>query len=246
MEKVGQHELYIGQDWGLFWGTFRANVEHRHYAIQLSISCDAPIRVGTSNDKEREFEAVLIKSNVKHRLACEKKHLLLLFNPIGSIGHFLSQLNTNPIEEVQHDFVLPLKAALKRLAQHEDTFQAFLVNVEAQLVALSCTCEDERHFKDKRILKALLYLAEQRDRVVPLVEIAKVCHLSPSRFLHLFKQELGITYRRAQLWIKIQHSFPFLQHHTITETAYQFGFSDSAHYSKVFKQNFGLPPKLLK
>jgi len=104
----------------------------------------------------------------------------------------------------------------------------------------------ENHFTDERIKKAIKYLEINFDRVISVKEIAEKCFLSESRFLHLFKENTGITYRKVQQWNKVSKSFSMLRNQSLTETAHQFGFTDSAHYSKVFKETFGFNPKLIQ
>ena len=111
---------------------------------------------------------------------------------------------------------------------------------------MTCECEKENHYKDERIKKAIKYLETNFDRVISVKEIAEMCFLSKSRFLHLFKESTGITYRKVQQWNKISKSFVSLRKQSLTETAHQFGFTDSSHYSKVFKETFGFNPKIIQ
>ncbi len=110
---------------------------------------------------------------------------------------------------------------------------------------LKCSCEAENHFEDDRIYKAIKFIEKHQERIISLAEIAKVCFLSESRFLHLFKEKTGIQYRRYQLWNKLIKSLPYLKNHSITETAHRFGFADSSHYSRTFKETFGFTPKFI-
>ena len=108
-----------------------------------------------------------------------------------------------------------------------------------------CSCEIENHIKDDRIIRVLEFFEENFDRVYSLEEIAKMMHLSPSRFIHLFKEKTGLSFRRYQLWNKIIRSLPYLVTSTITNTAHTFGFTDSSHYSRTFKETFGVTPKFM-
>jgi AraC-like DNA-binding protein len=40
-------------------------------------------------------------------------------------------------------------------------------------------------------------------------------------------------------------SLPHLTKNSITDTAYTFGFTDSSHYAKTFKETFGVNPKFM-
>ncbi|WP_052592273.1 AraC family transcriptional regulator [Aureispira sp. CCB-QB1] len=239
-------KFYIEQNWGVFWGRFINNAFHKHYAIQLSFAEEMPVQVMTTDGHKHIYDCTLVKSNVTHQLVCNGRHLILLFSPITSMGQFLSQLSADDVILLKHSIAEEVQLLLSQLVRRQIDFKKFIELIKIRLEQFNGACLTQRHLVDERIERALSYLEANKNRVVPLAEIAKENFLSPSRFLHLFKDVLGITYRRAQLWIKICHSFAYLQKHSITDTAYQYGFADSAHYSKVFKQNFGFSPKFLK
>lgn len=183
---------------------------------------------------------------MSHKLTSKNEHLLLLFYPTSSIGHFLNQQSTDNISELNHPIAEKLKQSGLNFINNKSTFQNTIIEISDFIKSFTCECETENHFKDKRIKTAIEYLETNFDRVIPLQEIAEKCFLSPSRFLHLFKEKTGVTYRKAQQWNKVSQSFSMLNKQSLTETAYQFGFADSAHYSKVFKETFGFSPKLIQ
>ena len=65
--------------------------------------------------------------------------------------------------------------------------------------------------------------------------------LSESRFLHLFSQELGITWRPYLLWRRMMCAIQaIINNSSATEAAHLAGFSDSAHLSRTFRTTFGM------
>ena len=65
--------------------------------------------------------------------------------------------------------------------------------------------------------------------------------LSESRFLHLFSKELGIAWRPYLLWRRIICVIQALINgSSATDAAHLAGFSDSAHLSRTFRNNFGM------
>ena len=72
-------------------------------------------------------------------------------------------------------------------------------------------------------------------------EVANQLALSESRFLHLFSKELGIAWRPYLLWRRMMCAIQALKHNTsATNAAHLAGFSDSAHLSRTFRNNFGM------
>ena len=192
------------------------------------------------------FKNCLIKSNVWHQLSCEAEHLLLLFYPTSSIGHYFSHLSATDITAFEHSIIEGLKSSSLEYINGQSDFQDTISKISDLLKKFTCECETGNHYNDDRIRTAINYLEKNYDRVIPLKEIAGQCFLSESRFLHLFKEKTGITYRKVQQWNKVSKSFSRLRQQTLTKTAHQFGFSDSAHYTKVFKETFGFNPNLIR
>ncbi|MCP4440112.1 MAG: helix-turn-helix transcriptional regulator [Aureispira sp.] len=237
-----KNHIHLDQDWGLFIGTFNDNQIHQHYAVQLSIALDSPINIKDKDANNLTQSTILIKSNVVHLLQSEHPHLLLLFNPSSPIGYTLQCYKQKNIAEFDHKIAKQLRLAGQNFLLKLHDFSEFIQLVKK---ILSPFALEHYSIKDERLKKALDYLFKHHTRVISLDEIASYVHLSSSRFLHLFKTTTSISFRRYQLWNKIQQSLPYLNQQSITKTAYQFGFSDSAHYTRTFKQNFGFSPKFL-
>lgn len=231
---------------GFFIGKFQDNLAHNHYAIQISISLKSKIFITKKNRKKLEFNNCLIKSNITHQLSCNEEHLLLLFYPTSSIGHYLNQLSENEITEYDHPILEQIKVVSLDFLEKKIDFKNTVFEISRLLRVFNCECENENHYKDDRIKDAIEYLESNFDRIISLKEISERTYLSESRFLHIFKENTGITYRKVQQWNKISKSIGKLKKQSLTETAHQFGFTDSAHYSKVFKQTFGFNPKLIQ
>lgn len=243
-KETHHQNIYFDQSWGLFVGIIKDNSPHKHFAIQLSISSEKNITIKNGSSTTYHLKNALIKSNISHEIDCSSQQLLLLIDPTSSFGHYLNQLTSENISSFDLPLATILSTTLKDIITGKSSFKNSVIQLKKHLEKINCQCKTQNHFNDDRIQNAINYLDLNYNRIIPVEEIAELCCLSPSRFLHLFKEKTGITYRRVQLWNKISRSFKLLPHQTITETAHQFGFSDSAHYSKTFKQNFGFSPKL--
>jgi len=66
--------------------------------------------------------------------------------------------------------------------------------------------------------------------------------LSPSRFRHFFKEQIGVSIRHYRLWRRVLGLQIVSQSKSLTEAALDLGFYDLAHFSNHFKKTFGLPP----
>jgi AraC-like DNA-binding protein len=239
------NNFHIDENWGLFVGTFPDNKNHKHFALQISVVSEGSFSVLQENYILSKFDNCFIKSNIAHQFLSHELHLTILINPISTIGQTLLCNHENEnITGLNPLISNPLKLYLSEY-QNTLNFEQFTQKVQLLLLNFENSIKISSHFMDNRISEALQYLEKNFDRIVSLKEISDHCCLSETRFLHLFKEKTNVNYRRYQLWNKLIKSIPYLRNHSITETAYTFGFSDSSHYTKTFNETFGLSPKFL-
>ena len=70
--------------------------------------------------------------------------------------------------------------------------------------------------------------------------------LSPSRFLHLFKEETGISFRSFRAWKRARHLLHFAnQDINLAHLAQDIGYPDSTHFSHSIRRFYGLKPRAI-
>lgn len=73
---------------------------------------------------------------------------------------------------------------------------------------------------------------------------AEAAHLSFSRFLHLFKQELGVSFRTFRTWKRARSVLTLVKRSdTLAMVALDSGYPDSSHFSHCIKSVYGLQPR---
>ena len=88
---------------------------------------------------------------------------------------------------------------------------------------------------------ALELIRELPIKKVSLKTIADGVHLSQSRFVTLFKKNVGVPFRRYLMWQRLLEAVKQVTSGvSLTEAAHESGFADSAHLSRTFKQMFGM------
>jgi AraC family transcriptional regulator of arabinose operon len=94
---------------------------------------------------------------------------------------------------------------------------------------------------DRRVQEVMRLLFD--DPRVPLEQLAAHNGLSYDRMSHLFIDELGISIRSFQVWVKLHRALTGIREgQSLIELAQIAGFSDAAHLSRVYKQVYGAPP----
>jgi AraC-like DNA-binding protein len=100
--------------------------------------------------------------------------------------------------------------------------------------------------KDPRITAAVQRMHAAPDEPHALAELAANAALSPSRFLHLFKDTTGVPLRRYRIWSRMGAATRSIASGaTLTEAAHAAGFASSAHFSAAFRAMFGMTPSRL-
>lgn len=75
-------------------------------------------------------------------------------------------------------------------------------------------------------------------------EYAEQIDLSFSRFLHLFKDEVGTTFRRFRAWKRARNFMSYVNTNlNLTDIALETGFPDSSHFSHTVRRYWGLTPR---
>lgn len=75
-------------------------------------------------------------------------------------------------------------------------------------------------------------------------ECAETAHLSFSRFLHLFKQEVGVPFRSFRTWKRARSLLHYVNRDSnLAHVALDTGYPDSTHFSHSIRQVYGLKPK---
>ena len=99
---------------------------------------------------------------------------------------------------------------------------------------------------DERVTKVLAAIRQSDDLRMSIEDAAAMAFLSPSRFAHLFKQQVGLPFRRYMLWRKLTRALVVIgRERTISTAAHEADFADAAHLTRTFYQMFGMPPSVM-
>ncbi len=96
---------------------------------------------------------------------------------------------------------------------------------------------------DSRVARSLQALRQLGDTTWGRDAAAAAAHLSASRFNHLFRAEMGVSFRSYRVWSQVRAAMVALgANPTLTRAALDAGFVDSSHFSRMFRQTFGMTP----
>jgi AraC-like DNA-binding protein len=87
-----------------------------------------------------------------------------------------------------------------RVGCSERRGRAAIVDVARRLVQALTEQAEPSAPSDERTLRAVRYVNEHLSAPITLEQMARVAHLSPSRFRHLFAEQTGMGLRQYVLW----------------------------------------------
>ncbi|HEU5123533.1 MAG TPA: AraC family transcriptional regulator [Verrucomicrobiae bacterium] len=195
----------------------------------------------------------------------EEVCLLMLFIPdallrkvVREVAHALSLKTAN---------VVPIKAALR--IKNDVALAALFQSMQTYLSGNQRPPEPLVHLKLKELVISILtsgtnselaaYFCRLSESDSPLLreimetnfrfnlsleEFARLCHRSLSSFKREFQAQFGESPGKWLLQRRLEHSAKLLQSSpmNVTEIAFESGFEDVSHFSRVFKERFGIPP----
>ncbi|MBF2898521.1 helix-turn-helix domain-containing protein, partial [Pseudomonas aeruginosa] len=139
-------------------------------------------------------------------------------------------------------------AALEnRLALEEHLWQAL-----ACLLSLGSSLrleEGDREGFGQRDWTRLRDWLESRLEYPPnLEELAAFCGLSPWQVLRRFRRHCGLPPHQWLTQLRLERALPLVLRgeQPLSQVAQQFGFYDQAHFSRLFRRTYGLPPARLR
>ncbi len=100
---------------------------------------------------------------------------------------------------------------------------------------------------DARVRRAVAYITDHLSEPLSVSLLAEQAQLNPVYFCSLFRKSMGTTVNQFIRHIRINHAEMLLEEggYSITEIAERCGFGDVFYFSRIFKQQKGVPPSAI-
>ena len=227
----------------IVWGPGYVSSGHAHHCVQLVMALRGTLRIrGDSGEASAACGAALVRPDAKHEVEALDTEVLIGFVESES------DLGAALLERVREDItrIGQRDVARWRLALGEPAaVSASLVEAWVRGELLQGRKAPRMHPGVKRALRRL---REQLggDDAPSLRNLAEMAGLSPSRFIHVFTQSVGVPLRPYVLWLRLQRaSGELMRGASVTEAAHSAGFSDAAHMTRTFRRMLGTTPSEL-
>ena len=219
---------------------------HAHHAIQIVIGMDGEPATRAEDGDWESGRGFIVLPDVVHSFDGRGADNAMLFvDPESNEGEWLSANLAREITFVPEARLAACTSEVRRFCDQP------LESLEARSLIRRCIhslCAGAPPLRrwDSRITASLDTIRESKDLRVSLQDIAATQFLSPSRFAHLFAEQIGLPFRRYLLWRKLARAMLAIGHgETMTDAAQAADFADAAHLTRTFNQMFGIAPSAL-
>jgi AraC-like DNA-binding protein len=243
------NKLYIWENRVFYLGELPDMSEHRLGGAALCLGIDKPLQVLESESNGwQTCRSVLIPPGCLHEINTGGAQMAVVFLEPES-EHYAILREVMQGGEWQCLYGLAHESEALKIVHDlyhyacdaETTYRLLDDIIDPHKLA-----PDTSHALDTRIDKVVQLIKEDISQSYSVEELANRVNLSPTRLVHLFKEQTGVPIRRFRQWNRMKAVVAWVAAGgTLTEAALQAGFSDSAHLSRAFRNMFGLKPSFL-
>lgn len=240
--------LYIEKGLGLFHGRLGSTELHQHHAIQITISHGKEFAVHVE-DISFTAKFAILREDVLHQVFCDDSsdHTFIYLDPESTISLQLKELydlNEKKIkvfdEAVYRSEISVINTDSTKSTRNPIRSIQTLLNRLVPLYVFTSPLDD-------RVKKVITFISSSNDQQFGHKKLSDIACLSESRLSHLFTQEVGIPIKKYLLWSKLQNAIDALaKGMSLSSAAHEAGFADAPHFSRTFKEMFGISLAALK
>jgi AraC-like DNA-binding protein len=219
---------------------------HRHGAPVFIAGLAGNFRLGTEDGTWLSCRAAVIPAGVRHALDVGGDPLVA-FYPEPNVATFADLLRFGVMWDAAGRILVAQTATLGPFrALYEDrTSLSFAGEMLDDLVDF-VRAGNGPPLLDLRVARVVEWLGRNPADLTPLERLVRPDGLSVSHFLHLFSDEIGVPFRRFRIWNRLRAASGMaLRGTNLTDAAISAGFSDSAHFSRLHRETFGVTPSYI-
>lgn len=245
---------------------------HWHSGVQFCYVTLGEVKIQTAEKEVtlEEGEGLFINAQQVHKASNQKDRaeyisLNLPIHFMGLEGSEMYHRFMEPVLYAKGAEIIAIRKTAGRMKELLTKLQSCIekINSEEEIYSLNLLAEllllweellrkissgnknnREKNRTNKRLQEILRYLQENYSKKITLQEIADQINLSKSECARFFKKITGETIFEYLLKLRIEKSIELLKNtdKTITEIAYETGFTSQSYYDQRFRKMKGLSP----
>ncbi|MGY3531110.1 helix-turn-helix domain-containing protein [Bradyrhizobium embrapense] len=237
------HRMLITPERVFYAGLLGRPRERCPGAFHVYVAIRDGLHLSTSEGRESHGELAVTMPNLRHTITSEyRSAICVAIEPESVPDGTLEAVARRLQGPDSHLFASRIRNAYGTLAemQHRDA----IANAEFDTMCFGDALP--QRVLDPRVVRAIGRIGEFSGEPVTAAGCAAEAGLSPSRFLHLFKEETGISFRSFRAWKRARHLLHFAnQDINLAHLAQDIGYPDSTHFSHSIRRFYGLKPRAI-
>lgn len=219
---------------------------HAHHAIQIVIAIDGCVSICGRDEEWRESRGIVVRPDAEHSFDCNGALGVMVFvDPESSEGAWLSASLRQDITNVPDTRLDSIVPEFRTFAGQPDESGDIAALIRRGVHGLRPGLAPTPRL-DSRVTTVLDAIRTSDDLRISLDKAAGMAFLSPTRFVHLFKDQVGLPFSRYMLWRKLTRAMVAIgSEETIAAAAHAADFADAAHLTRTFYQMVGMAPSVL-
>lgn len=223
---------------GIFRGRAGDNREHHHWAHQISLGLEGPVRLMIGGEL-REAAALFIRAGTPHQLL-PGLVLSCYIDPTSAEARAIDVMlgSDEAVLALPDALTATIRTALADEQDLDGGLQRLRVALQGQpLPTINADLSEVLHALERE-------LAGQTN--VNRRTLADLVGLSESRFSHWFREHTGMPLRSYRKWLRLVRGVEHVvRGRPLTEAAHDADFADQAHFTRSFVELFGVKPSAL-
>lgn len=240
--SASERVMWLNADRVLYVGLLGEPTVRTFGAFAIYMSLKRPHKICIDGGEWQETEFSVVPPGVPHRIVCGERMICNVLIESETVD-----LQSLPDCIRQGRGAVDAPEALQAMRDALDRFK------RCPLRQYERTEDFDRNFFgcalptrpiDRRIRAVLDRIKQDPNSHTSAEDCAVASHLSVSRFLHLFKAEVGSPFRSFRTWQRARSVLYYVtQSSNLAHIALDVGYPDSTHFSHSIRQVYGLTPK---
>ena len=176
---------------------------HAHHAIKIVVVVDGSVGIAGNRGEWRMARGVIVRPDVVHSYQGNGAVGATIFvDPESAEGAWLKTWLRDDITIVPEARIQRCQPELRTFLEHPLEGLEIGILIRHCFHALCAGAPATRRL-DERLTRVFAALQASEELRMSIEDAASLAFLSPSRFSHLFKQQVGLPFKRYMLWRKL-------------------------------------------
>lgn len=211
-------------------------------SLTVYVSLGSPFLIQIDGDGWQNAEMFVVPPDTPHQITTNDRSIGVIMIEPESIcmDKLPSFLRSPPRSDNAVEMVAYVHRAFASLVEGRTSVESIRNRVDQFLFGQMLASRG----LEPRIAKVVNTIKRQPSDALGAEAFALQVNLSFSRFLHLFKAEVGTTFRKFCAWKRARSFLSFVNTpQNLTDIAFEAGYNDSSHFSHAIRRCWGLTPR---